>query len=119
MMHAVALDFENLFYKRSLWSEQTIFLVVFNLIYPIQQQEIYNKRKIFIVAGWFATCLFVFFYLQLYFGFKPSPYPASLNIARSTNLHRLLLHIIPLWLSEVTGFVVLCVLSFKHFSTKI
>lgn len=91
--------------------EQTIFLVALYGIYLVSQRKV-NRRTVAVAAVSVAVFLLVFFGIRFYFGFKPTQYTIALHIAHNTDRHDLLFNILPLWLAEVAGFVVLCVLAF-------
>ncbi len=97
--------------------EQMIFLVVFYAVHLISQQELFDKRNILVVSSCVGAYLAVFLGLRLYFGFKAGGHTMSVHIARNTDWYHVLRFILPLWLAEVAGFVVLCALAFKKTNT--
>ncbi|MEP0807291.1 MAG: hypothetical protein HRF47_17550 [Chloroflexota bacterium] len=92
--------------------EQTVFLLLWYLAHLIEQQTLTLRRLRYAFAGlllWLAA----FTAVRMYFGLKPTPYPFTLHIASNTNVGILFTSILPLWLSNVAGFVVLAALAFR------
>lgn len=93
--------------------DQIIFLLVFFMAYRLGHPEGLNKRALRVIFISIVTFLLSYLAVRFYFGFKVSPATTQLHIANNTDPQRLL-YIVLLWISQVMGFVVLCMLAFKR-----
>jgi hypothetical protein len=89
--------------------EQIVFLLVWYLLH----QKTLTGRRVFWALMGFTVWLAVFFGVRMYFGFKPSPYTSALHVANNTDLANLFILILPLWFSNVAGFVVMSLMAFR------
>lgn len=92
--------------------EQIVFLLAWYLFYHIGRQTL-TLRRIWLALMSFLIWLAVFAGVRWYFGLKPSPYSPALHLASNTNLNRLVTSILPLWISNVAGFVILSALAYR------
>jgi hypothetical protein len=96
--------------------EQTIFLVVLYVIYLASQKRLLEKGSLIIVAACVAAFLIVFLGVRAYFGFRESRYTTGWIVSQNTSIEQLN-YIIPLWLAEVFGLAVLCLMAFRKSNT--
>jgi hypothetical protein len=93
--------------------EQMIFLVVLYGAWLVTQQRL-SRRTVAILVSCVIAYAVVFVGLRLGLGFKPSRYTAAYHIAANTSRHNLLEKIVPLWLGEVGGFVLMSIIAFRR-----
>jgi hypothetical protein len=93
--------------------EQTIFIMVFYAIYMFSQRKI-NRRTIIIGLASVAAFAAVYIGLRLYFGVVPSPFSPATEIKFNLDIPNLLANIIPLWLAQAGGFIVLCIRAYRR-----
>lgn len=92
--------------------EQFVFILIWYFAYFIGQKRLTLRRVLLASVSllvWFA----VYIGIRMYFGFKPSQYTVALHIASNSNMGILFTSILPLWISNVAGFVVLSIFAFK------
>lgn len=92
--------------------EQFVFILIWYFAYSIGQKRLTLRRVLLASASllvWFA----VYIGIRMYFGFKPSQYTIALHMASNTNMGVLFTSILPLWISNVAGFVILSILAFR------
>jgi hypothetical protein len=92
--------------------EQMVFLLVWYLAYLAAQRRLTWRHNLWALVGG-AAWLIVFLGVRMYFGFKPSQYTVALHVAHNTSLANLWTQILPLWLSNVAGFVVMSAMAFS------
>lgn len=92
--------------------EQIIFLILLYFFYAYSERKL-NARNISILIGCVVIWLIIAFGLRWYYDFEPSKYTIGLHIERNTDLRILIRQIIPLWVAEVGGICVLCLLAFR------
>jgi hypothetical protein len=93
--------------------EQTIFIMVFYGIYMFSQKKI-TRRTIIIGLASIVAFAAVYIGVRLYFGIVPSPFTPADQIRFNLDIPNLLANIIPLWLAEAGGFVVLCIRAYRR-----
>lgn len=96
--------------------EQFVFILIWYIAYFIGQRKLTWRRVLLASASllvWFA----VYIGIRMYFGFKPSQYTIALHIASNTNMGILFTSILPLWISNVAGFVALSIFAFRKSNT--
>jgi hypothetical protein len=89
-----------------------VFLLVWYLAYLAAQRRLTWRHNLWALVGG-AAWLIVFLGVRMYFGFKPSQYTVALHVAHNTSLANLWTQILPLWLSNVAGFVVMSAMAFS------
>lgn len=94
--------------------EQTVFLLLFYVIYLFSQKRLFDKRKVLIIIACIAAFLIAFIGVRFCFGFKASQYTIAMHVIRNFEFKRLVLQIIPLWLAEIAGFILISILAFKR-----
>lgn len=93
--------------------EQIVFLLVWYLLYHLGRRTL-TKRRLWLTFATFLVWLMVFAGVRWYFGLRPSPYSPALHLAANTNLNILFTSILPLWISNVAGFVILSVFAYRR-----
>ena len=95
--------------------EQMIFLVVFYVAYLISEKRLFQKRSLRIIIFCIASYTVALFGIIYYFGFRQSDiYAITLHVARNSNVFNLLQGIIPLWLANFAGFLLLSIMAFRR-----
>ncbi len=94
--------------------EQIIFLILFYIIYLYSEKRLNERKSVAVIAASIAVYAAVYLGLRLYFGFKPDIHTMAYHIGHNINPKNLLNRIIPLWLAQVAGFVILSIYGFKR-----
>jgi Gpi18-like mannosyltransferase len=96
--------------------EQFVFILIWYFAWLIGQRKLTLRSILLALASllvWFA----VYAGIRAHFGFKPSQYTVALHLASNLNLGILFTSILPLWISNVAGFVVLSIFAFRRSNT--
>ncbi len=94
--------------------EQIIYLLIFYVVYRVFGVRSFGAKQVTIVVMSILGFAAVFVGLRFFYGFKPSQYTIALHLSHNLNLYNLLHFILPVWGSEVLGFVLLCILAFRR-----
>jgi hypothetical protein len=92
--------------------EQTIFLMVFYILYLITQKRLFSKKSYIVIALSVIVCVIICIALRWKFGWKYT----VVNKNAANNIVYFWSEVIPLWAAEVFMFVILSLKSFKKCS---
>ena len=90
--------------------DQIIFIIVFYIIFLLDQKRLFTRRGLFLVFLCFAGYFVAWYSLRLYFGFIINPYGAEIQITTNIQYWR---DILGLWIEQVSIYVILSIIAFK------